>query len=157
MQRYDSMTHILMDAREQQREIRFIDGEKDESIITFGDLWHRSIGLLGALQARGMRAGDELVVFTRSNEKFVIAFWAAILGGIVPVPVAGQGLKRPRHFLQFRALATYQGLAFIPLSDGLAVEADDSGVVVRDAAGLLVSPGADRDRKLRANNDFESG
>jgi hypothetical protein len=76
---------------------------------------------------------------------------------IVPVPVAGQGLERPRHFLQFRALATYQGLAFIPLSDGLAVEADDSGVVVRDAEGLLISPGADRDRKLRANNDFESG
>ncbi len=76
---------------------------------------------------------------------------------IVPVPVAGQGLDRPRHFLQFRALATYQGLAFIPLSDGLAVEAGEGGVVVRDATGLLVSPGADRDRKLRDSNDFESG
>jgi tetratricopeptide (TPR) repeat protein len=72
-------------------------------------------------------------------------------------PVAGQGLKRSRRFLQFRALATYQGLAIIPMSDGLAVETSDSGVIVRDAAGLLVSPGADRDRKLRDNNDFESG
>ena len=41
MQRYDSMTHVLQDARDKQREIRFIDGEKDESIITFGDLWGR--------------------------------------------------------------------------------------------------------------------
>ena len=73
------------------------------------------------------------------------------------MPAAGQGLERSRRFLQFRALATYQGLALIPLSDGLAVETDDRGVVVRDAAGLLVSPGADRDRKLRDNNDFESG
>ncbi len=76
---------------------------------------------------------------------------------IVPVPVAGQGLKRPRRFLQFRALATYQGLAIIPMSDGLTVETRDSGVIVRDAAGLLVSTGADRDRKLRDRNDFESG
>ena len=59
--------------------------------------------------------------------------------------------------MQFRALATYQGLAIIPLSDGLVVETRDSGVIVRDAAGLLVSPGADRDRKLRDSNDFESG
>ena len=76
---------------------------------------------------------------------------------IVPVPLAGQGLNRPRRFLQFRALATYQGLAIIPLSDGLVVETRDSGVIVRDAAGLLVSPGADRDHKLRDSNDFESG
>jgi hypothetical protein len=76
---------------------------------------------------------------------------------IVPVPVAGLGLKRERRFLQFRALATYQGLAIIPLSDSLIVESGGGGVVVRDAAGLLISPGADRDRALRNNKDFESG
>ena len=43
--------------------------------------------LLGALQARGMQPGDELVVFSRSNLSFVVAYWAAMLGGIVPVPV----------------------------------------------------------------------
>ena len=79
------------------------------------------------------------------------------LVAIVPVPAAGEGLKRDRQFLQFRALATYQGLAFLPLSDGLIVEGEAGGVVVRDAAGLLISPGADRDRALRHNKDFESG
>ena len=103
MQRYDSMAHILLDARDKQREIRFIDGEKDESIVTFGDLWDRSVGLLGEFQARGMRAGDEIVIFTRSNEKFVTAFWAAILGGIVPVPVA-VGISDEHRYKLFRIL-----------------------------------------------------
>ena len=80
MERYQSLRHILSDAREKSREIRFINGEKDESILPFSELWDRAVTLLGAFQSHGMRAGDELVIFTRSNESFVTAFWAAILG-----------------------------------------------------------------------------
>jgi acyl-CoA synthetase (AMP-forming)/AMP-acid ligase II/acyl carrier protein len=103
MQRYDSLSHILQDAREKQREIRFIDGEKDESILSFADLWDKALGFLGALQARGLEPGDELVIFSRSNEQFVVAFWAAILGGIVPVPVA-VGISDEHRFKLFRIL-----------------------------------------------------
>lgn len=103
MKLYDSMTHILEDARDKQREIRFIDGDKDESVVSFGELWEMATTLLGSLQARGMQAGDELVIFTRSNEKFVVAFWAAILGGIVPVPVA-VGISDEHRFKLFRIL-----------------------------------------------------
>jgi acyl-CoA synthetase (AMP-forming)/AMP-acid ligase II/acyl carrier protein len=103
MQLYDSMTQILQDAREKNREIRFIDGENDESVMAFAELWDRATGFLGALQARGIEAGDELVIFTRSNETFVVAFWAAILGGIVPVPVA-VGISDEHRFKLFRIL-----------------------------------------------------
>jgi len=103
MKLYANMTHILRDAREQQREIRFIDGHKDESVLSFASLWDRSVALLGALQEQGMQAGDELVIFTRSNKDFVIAFWAAILGGIVPVPVA-VGISDEHRFKLFRIL-----------------------------------------------------
>lgn len=103
MQLYESMTHILQDAREKQREIRFIDGDKDESVMSFADLWGKATELLGALQASGMETGDELVIFTRSNKKFVVAFWAAILGGIVPVPVA-VGISDEHRYKLFRIL-----------------------------------------------------
>ena len=103
MQLYDSMTHILRDARDKHREIRFIDGDKDESVMTFTELWDSAVGLLGTLQARGMEAGDELVIFTRSNKTFVVAFWAAILGGIVPVPVA-VGISDEHRLKLFRIL-----------------------------------------------------
>jgi len=104
MERYESLTHILRSARDKKREIRFIDGEKDESVLPYADLWTRSLAMLGSLQAQGMRRGDELVIFTRSNEKFIVAFWGAILGGIVPVPVA-VGISDEHRFKLFRILS----------------------------------------------------
>ena len=88
MKLYDTLTDLFADAKDRDREICFIDGDKDENSLRFGELWDASLALLGSLQARGMKPGDELIVFSRSNQSFVVAFWAAVLGGIVPVPVA---------------------------------------------------------------------
>jgi acyl-CoA synthetase (AMP-forming)/AMP-acid ligase II/acyl carrier protein len=103
MKLYESLSAILRDAATRDRSIRFIDGESDEKTVTFADLWRRASLMLGALQRRGMKPGDELVIFTRSNETFVIAFWAAILGGIVPVPVA-VGISDEHRLKLFRIL-----------------------------------------------------
>ncbi len=104
MKLYDTLTDLLREAKDRDREIRFIDGEKDESVLRFGDLWTRALALLGSLQARGMKAGDELIIFSRSNESFVVAFWAAVLGGIVPVPVA-VGISDEHKLKLFRILS----------------------------------------------------
>ncbi len=103
MELYTTLTDLLADVRARDREIRFIDGDKDESAVRFPDLWDRALTLLGALQSRGIEAGDELVIFSRSNEEFVIAFWAAVLGGIVPVPVA-VGISDEHRLKLFRIL-----------------------------------------------------
>jgi len=107
MQLYETLSDLLATARGKDRHIRFIDGEHDESIVANSDLWDRAIALLGSLQARGMQPGDELVIFSKSNESFVVAFWAAILGGIVPVPVAVGISDEHRHKL-FRILGQLQ-------------------------------------------------
>ena len=107
MQLYNTLTDVLAAARGRDRNIRFIDGEHDESTLTFAGLWDRAVALLGSLQSRGMRQGDELVIFSKSNESFVVAFWAAILGGIVPVPVAVGISDEHRHKL-FRILGQLQ-------------------------------------------------
>ena len=104
MKLYDTLTDLLTDARDKGRQIRFIDGENDESVVTFRDLWTRALALLGAFQARGMKPGDELVIFSRSNESFVVAFWAAVLGGMVPVPVA-VGISDEHRLKLFRILS----------------------------------------------------
>jgi len=88
MKLYDTMIDLLADVKDRDREIRFIDGEHDETVLKFSDLWEEALALLGSLQQRGMKPGDELIIFSKSNKSFVIAFWAAMLGGIVPVPVA---------------------------------------------------------------------
>ena len=107
MMLHDSLTHILLDARDKAREIRFIDGDKDESTLSFAELWKHAVDLLGALQNRGMVPGDELVIFTKSNRKFVVAFWASVLGGIVPVPVA-VGISDEHRLKLFRILTQLQ-------------------------------------------------
>ena len=88
MKLFDSLTAMLEAMHGQDRWIRFIDGDSDERVLSFAALRERALAFLAVLQARGMSQGHELVIFTRSNETFVVAFWAALLGGIVPVPVA---------------------------------------------------------------------
>ena len=104
MKLYDTLIDLLREAKDRDGSIRFIDGETDESTVRFAELWDRASALLGALQARGMQPGDELVIFSKSNESFVVAFWAAILGGIVPVPVA-VGISDEHRFKLFRILS----------------------------------------------------
>jgi len=120
MELYKTLTDLLADARSKDREIQFIDGENDESVVSFGDLWNRAVALLGSLQAHGMKAGDELVIFSKSNESFVIAFWAAVLGGMVPVPVAVGISDEHRlivllHDTEGYKLEEIQGLIGVPI------------------------------------------
>lgn len=104
MELYNTLSDLLAEASNKDRAIRFIDGENDESILKFADLRDRARTLLGLLQARGMNPGDELIIFSKSNESFVVAFWAAVLGGIVPVPVA-VGISDEHRLKLFRILA----------------------------------------------------
>ena len=103
MKLYDTLSDLLADARGRDRHIRFIDGQHDESLLPFAELWERAVALLGSLQSRGMKPGDELIIFSRSNQSFVVAFWAAVLGGLIPVPVA-VGISDEHRFKLFRIL-----------------------------------------------------
>jgi len=103
MKLYSTLIDLLDEARGKDRGIRFIDGKSDETTLRFGDLWDRATALLGSLQARGMQPGDELVIFSTSNQSFVVAYWAAMLGGIVPVPVA-VGISDEHRIKLFRIL-----------------------------------------------------
>ena len=68
MHLYENLIELLADARSKDRHIRFIDGDKIESIVTFAELWDRALALLGTLQARGIKAGDELGAFKDIGE-----------------------------------------------------------------------------------------
>ncbi|MCK4864554.1 MAG: non-ribosomal peptide synthetase [Gammaproteobacteria bacterium] len=70
------------------RTITFIEAKDKEVIITYADLYERALNKLHALQQRGLKPGDECIIFLRSNEEFIDIYWACILGGIIPVPIA---------------------------------------------------------------------
>jgi acyl-CoA synthetase (AMP-forming)/AMP-acid ligase II/acyl carrier protein len=150
MHLYDTLIDLLSDLKSRDRHIRFIDGEDDESIVTFAELWERALALLGSLQARGMGQGDELVIFSKSNESFVVAYWAAILGGIVPVPVAVGISDEHRHKL-FRILRQLERGTLFTESDLLDRliefsknnELDDVTTILESRTALMsdVAPG----------------
>jgi acyl-CoA synthetase (AMP-forming)/AMP-acid ligase II/acyl carrier protein len=119
MELYNTLTDLLADVRSKEREIRFIDGENDESSMKFADLWERAAALLGSLQARGMQPGDELIIFSKSNESFVVAFWAAVLGGMVPVPVA-VGISDEHRLKLFRILSQLERATLFTEADLLS-------------------------------------
>jgi acyl-CoA synthetase (AMP-forming)/AMP-acid ligase II/aryl carrier-like protein len=83
-----TLTGMFDGLRALDRAITYVEGDDRERVVPFAGLHARALGILHHLQALGMRPGDTLVLFLNNNEQFVDAFWAAILGGIVPVPVA---------------------------------------------------------------------
>jgi acyl-CoA synthetase (AMP-forming)/AMP-acid ligase II len=81
------------------RNVTYLEGENDILEVSYGELYQRALGILYHLQRIGARRGDKLILFLGNNEQFIDAFWAAILGGIIPVPVALGISDEHRHKL----------------------------------------------------------
>ncbi|SHN40668.1 type I polyketide synthase [Chitinophaga sp. CF418] len=71
-----------------ERKIIFVKGIAEEDTLTHEQLFHAAKGLLGHFTGHGVKKGDELLIQTDDNKKFVTAFLACILGGIIAVPLA---------------------------------------------------------------------
>ncbi|MHB1813266.1 MAG: AMP-binding protein, partial [Steroidobacteraceae bacterium] len=84
-----TLTELLEANRVFPGAITYLEGEHDGRTVSFAELHERALGILYHLQRLGARRGDTLILLLGSNEQFIDAFWAAILGGIIPVPVAG--------------------------------------------------------------------
>ena len=94
-----TLTEILQGNRSFARSITYLEGENDAREVSFAELYERALGILYHLQRLGARRGDKLILFLNNNEQFIDVFWAAVLGGIVPVPVALGISDEHRHKL----------------------------------------------------------
>ena len=94
-----TLTEVLEANRNFPRSITYLEGENDSRSVSFGELYERALGILYHLQRLGARRGDKLILFLGNNEQFIDAFWAAVLGGIIPVPVAIGISDEHRHKL----------------------------------------------------------
>jgi acyl-CoA synthetase (AMP-forming)/AMP-acid ligase II/acyl carrier protein len=88
MSRAATLIELMERNRDSRGRITYLEGENDSRDLGFSELYERALGILWHLQRLGARRGDKLLLFLASNEQFIDAFWAAVLGGIVPVPVA---------------------------------------------------------------------
>jgi acyl-CoA synthetase (AMP-forming)/AMP-acid ligase II/acyl carrier protein len=88
MPNFATLTELIEQQRTTAGRITYLEGENDARDVSFAELYERALGILYHLQRLGARRGDKLILFLASNEQFIDVFWAAVLGGIVPVPVA---------------------------------------------------------------------
>ncbi|MGH8219462.1 MAG: non-ribosomal peptide synthetase [Steroidobacteraceae bacterium] len=94
-----TLTELIEGNRKAPRRIHYIDGEQSERTVSYGELYERALGILHHLQRLGVKRGDKLILFLGDNEPFIDAYWAAIMGGIAPVPVALGISDEHRHKL----------------------------------------------------------
>jgi acyl-CoA synthetase (AMP-forming)/AMP-acid ligase II/aryl carrier-like protein len=96
---YTTLLDILESNRSVERAVTYIDGENSERRVPYADVYARALGILHHLQAKGAQRGDKMIIFLGSNEQFLDGFWAAVCGGIIPVPLAVGISDEHRHKL----------------------------------------------------------
>jgi acyl-CoA synthetase (AMP-forming)/AMP-acid ligase II len=84
----ETLAELLTKNRTVKRSITYLEGENAERVVGYDELHARALGILFHLQKLGAKPGDKLILYLANNEQFLDAFWAGMLGGIVPVPVA---------------------------------------------------------------------
>ncbi|HWG75976.1 MAG TPA: non-ribosomal peptide synthetase [Steroidobacteraceae bacterium] len=94
-----TLTALMEAQRSYAGRLTYVAGERESHTIVYAELYERALAILHHLQRLGARAGDPLILLLSSNEPFIDAFWAAILGGIVPVPIAPGISDEHRHKL----------------------------------------------------------
>lgn len=104
--RFETLPAALRANLREDRQLVLIDGEDDQRRLSFVDLQRRALRLLGALQRQGLEAGHALILFVNDNERFLEMFWACVLGGIVPVPIA-VGVSDEHRRKLFRVFAQF--------------------------------------------------
>jgi amino acid adenylation domain-containing protein len=59
-----------------------------EKTLPYSAVYSTAKKILGALQHKGVKPGNEVVIQTDDNELFIHIFWACIMGRIIPVPLS---------------------------------------------------------------------
>ena len=120
-----TLLEILENNRDVDRAVTYVEGENAERRVRYSEVYSRAVGILHHLQAMGAQRGDKLIIFLSNNEQFLDAFWAAVCGGIVPVPLAvgisdehrhkllrvARKLGKPLLYTDAKTLERLQGLA----------------------------------------------
>ena len=84
----ETLVGLLIANRRVDRHIGYLEAEQSERRVTYRELHERALGILRRMLRQGAVRGDHLIIFLNNNEAFIDGFWAALAGGIVPVPLA---------------------------------------------------------------------
>ncbi|TWF40663.1 amino acid adenylation domain-containing protein [Chitinophaga polysaccharea] len=127
-----TLSELLINQKDQRNVgVSFIVAATRTIFLSYHQLYHDALSLLGYLQHKGLKPGDELVLQVEDGQRFIQYFWACVLGGIIPVPVSithysenARKLYKIRAYLKNPYLITtpahYEKLCKQDYSDGAA-------------------------------------
>jgi acyl-CoA synthetase (AMP-forming)/AMP-acid ligase II/acyl carrier protein len=55
---------------------------------SYAELLTKASARMAALRQQGVVPGDKLILAPGNNESFIVTFWACVLGGVIPAPLA---------------------------------------------------------------------
>jgi fatty-acyl-CoA synthase len=79
------------------RGITIIQNQTDEIFISYQSFYQKVLFRLHALQSKGIKTGDEIILQIENLEDFITCFWAGLLGGFIPVPLAVPARTADEH------------------------------------------------------------
>jgi nonribosomal peptide synthetase DhbF len=84
----ETLTSALLRAAEGEGCLHTYREDGSHRVEPYASLLARARRILGGLQARGLGPGDRAILQVEPQENHFAAFWACVLGGIVPLTVA---------------------------------------------------------------------
>src|SRR6185436_10367359 len=84
----DVLCRAAIGGRRARRGLTYVASDGSERYQSYGDLLGYAEQLLAGLREMGLAPGDRVLLLLPQHRDFLPAFWACVLGGFVPVPVA---------------------------------------------------------------------
>jgi acyl-CoA synthetase (AMP-forming)/AMP-acid ligase II len=156
-----SLAHLLMRAAARPDQgVVFVQEDDTELFLTYSEILRRARSRVAGLREAGIAVAAPVMLLFRDSPDFVLNFWACVLGGMVPVPMA-----YPTSFTQPNNAVTKLAGVWKQLGEPLLLADADfrarladveklcgtSGFRVccpedgRDDPGLALTPGAQHD------------
>jgi fatty-acyl-CoA synthase len=85
----DTLNNALIKAASlSDKGINFVSGESDSGFYSYKELFASAKDVSSQLKQLGVRRGGEVILQLDNNHEFLTVFWACLLGGYIPVPLA---------------------------------------------------------------------
>ena len=99
--KYSTLTEMLIaKAGVTDKGFTFIHSGKEEKYISYADFFKQATYFLAYLKKNyGLNKGSQVIIYEEDNYKFLRCFWACIVGGLIPVPLAIGG--KHNHKMKF--------------------------------------------------------
>ncbi|WP_405765735.1 AMP-binding protein [Streptomyces sp. NBC_01538] len=116
----------------------------DSRFQSYPELADEALRVLTGLRGRGLAPQDKVVLLLERPHEFLPAFWACLLGGFVPVPMAPLGGDPERWAAQLGHVNALLDQPLIVTTEELAAELPPmEGLGVTPLAGLYAAEAAD--------------